>query len=725
MNTTDVTLVDRIREGDRAAIEQAYDAYFTPVMNFVYYTVYNYHSAQDISQEAFLKVIKAIKDQKKEVRDFKAYLYRTARNMAIDEVRKSKKHADYPLEAIKEEDPNIFSDPERAAMLREQRSQVAGAVLKLNDNQRTALTLKDMEGWSYDDIGGMLGLSRNAVGLLLSRARLKFKREFRLQRIDLEQLTRECRDLLPLMSTVMDGVATGEEKERLKAHLDACPVCRETMSEMKEASGVLRSLIPIAPMLALKAGLVTKAAAVAGAGAAGGAAIAGAGVGMSAATKMIVGAVTSVLIAGAGVGTYIGVKKATQTAGGNPYVRVVLPVNGEEFTRDVDSEGEGLVKIMMEVDNRPHKIELAIDGEIATTLEKGPYSYAWKTSITGPHTVRPTAFDSEGNRYPGDEVTFSLVLEGLTDNGVAYLKNGDIYIARMDGGGESKITSKADIKDFRPSPSGEKIAFINSQDILFLMDSDGDNAQQVTLPEKGHASNPAFSFDGKYIYFTRVTNEEWGAGAYSVRFERYEISANRVQLVFRKDGISDYQSIVGLYLNPAGTEVYFNIFGSQWPGCGIYKLCLGPPVKEELAMPGIRNTGDIDYADFTLMSISNDEKYFAYHKNAALKMNEFAQYACYKLIGTGEEIVLASWERPCMVGGIARMEFSQLEPSVYYFSKVTKERAGAVDLEFYKDQIPTEQPTQTGLEVSNCTINNVSGQPVWHLVQTRIKSEQP
>ncbi|MHB8896913.1 MAG: RNA polymerase sigma factor, partial [Candidatus Geothermincolia bacterium] len=127
MQDTRQDLTLRIRAGDGTAVEQAYDAFFAPVINFVYYMLYDYDTASDISQEAFLRTVEACRDEKKDVRDFKSYLFGTARNLAMTHMGQAKKFADVSEETLAFEDPNIFADPARAALLGEQRAAVAAA----------------------------------------------------------------------------------------------------------------------------------------------------------------------------------------------------------------------------------------------------------------------------------------------------------------------------------------------------------------------------------------------------------------------------------------------------------------------------------------------------------------------------------------------------------------------------------------------------------------------
>jgi len=601
-------LVERIRQGDKAAIEQAYDAYFTPVMNFAYYTVYNYETAKDVSQEAFLKVVSAIKDKKKDVRDFKAYLFQTARNLALDEVRKSSRHAEYPLESIIAEDPSIFADPERAALLTEQRTQVAAATSRLNDSQKVALTLKDIEGWSYKDIGGLLELSTNAVGVLLSRARLKFRREFRLQQIDPDSLSQECKNIFPLMSAVIDGEATEEQRRVLSEHLDACPLCREAMSEMAGASSTLRSLIPLAPVVAAKAALVAKAAVVAGAGT-----VAVVGTGMGFLTKMMIGAVISLVAVGAGVGAFIAIKSLPVPP--DPYVRVAIPTEGETLTRSAAGEGKTMVKIFLEVDNEPSAVELDIDGQVVHRFDKGPYRYSWEAGEEGSHIIKPIALDADGNRYPGTQVTFTLA---LTASKIVFERDKRIWIMNPDGTEQKQITWTGEDSNPALSPDGKYVVFqrrkepVNDDNTstfvhtdpnaLFLISADGNDPKRLTPPEWATTSGwtplfpvqegtkwlrrdclePSFSSDGSAICF-KIRDEAYQEtpdggrglpgldGIAVMDLQGTESTGTDVVLVSDSMYSGPFYSMP--HFSPGGEYIYFGCAGGGGPpGIGLDRI---------------------------------------------------------------------------------------------------------------------------------------------------------
>ncbi|MFH1149078.1 MAG: sigma-70 family RNA polymerase sigma factor [Actinomycetota bacterium] len=712
-------LTERIRSGDTAAIEQAYDAFFTPVMNFIYYTIYDYEAARDISQDAFLKVVEAVKNPRKDVQDFKSYLFATARNMAMDEAKRAGRHREYSPETLQSEDPNIFADPSKAALLNEQRAQVATATSKLNEHQRTALALKDVSGWSYDDIGRVMGLSRNAVGVLLSRARLKFRKEFRLQQVDVDRLADRCRDLLPLMCAVIDGEATERERSLVDEHLRDCPECRAMMEEMAGASATLRSLVPLAPVFALKAALVVKAAGL-GAGAAAGAAAAGAG--LSVATKVLVGTVASLLVAGAGVGTYLGVKKAVAPAPA-PYVRITVPSGGETLQRPLDAQGLATVKVMMEVDNQPQSVELSIDGEVVRTFQQGPYTYTWKTDRAGAHTLEPTALDGSGKRYPGPEVAFTLALLPTSER-LAFIRDGDIWVTGLDGSGAGTLTARADVTDFRPSTDGRMIAFTTAGNVMFVMNADGTSPRQATPDSYGLVQYPAFSPDARYVYYIRTSPEDMakrdGAQDYSIRFERYDLSTGGIDLVYEKPGLFESEGPAGLLAGPDGATLYFTLFTGQYPGSEAWKLALGSPASESVLYEPVRDSGDIRLANWILMSVNSDGGMISCMEEAQLASvdpgnpSAYVEYVCLRPSAGGQAQVIGTNEPGVRKAGeVDAVEWSPIDPSAYYLARVEQTGANGDTLVFYRGVLGAQGETPTGLSISGVGPPKGMARVVW------------
>jgi len=190
MDLSDNELAVLAGKGNAEAYRRLFERYQHPVYNFVYRLVDNAEDAADIVQDAFIRMYSVLGAT--EVQNFSAYLYRTAKNLAYDEMRRRSRFADVDQEMLAPEDPSIYADPQRALLLGEQIETVRRAAGGLNENQRAALILRELQDMDYDQMSDVLESNRNAVGALLSRARLKFREELRMAQISTDKCPDEC-----------------------------------------------------------------------------------------------------------------------------------------------------------------------------------------------------------------------------------------------------------------------------------------------------------------------------------------------------------------------------------------------------------------------------------------------------------------------------------------------------------------------------------------------------
>lgn len=251
MELADEQLITNVRNGDSSAYSALFEKYQSGIYNFAYSLVRSSEDAKDIAQEAFIKVFEAL-PRLEEKAKFSSYLYRTARNLAMDTLKAENRYGS--AEALElEKDTDIESDPQRSLLLQEQQSEVQKAAADLADDYRMVLSLRELQELSYDEISSVMEIPKNSVGVLLLRARLKFKQEFRMSQVDVEKLSKECKKMLPLLSAYIDNELSEEEREEVKQHLDDCPLCHLALEEMTEASKSYRGFIPILPPPDLKA----------------------------------------------------------------------------------------------------------------------------------------------------------------------------------------------------------------------------------------------------------------------------------------------------------------------------------------------------------------------------------------------------------------------------------------------------------------------------------------
>jgi zinc-ribbon domain/WD40-like Beta Propeller Repeat len=342
---------------------------------------------------------------------------------------------------------------------------------------------------------------------------------------------------------------------------------------------------------------------------------------------------------------------------------------------------------------------------------------------------------SSSSNKPGSSQTTTITTPntGVTSaksEKLAYINGKDIDTIDLNGAAQQKITSRGDIVDFAVAPDGSRIAFVaapGDQRIIYKMNPDGSDLSQVTLPEKGLAENPAFDPTNKYIYFTRVTPEDQAnieAGQpFGVGFERYDIAANKVDHLYTHGGLQE-QSIEGLYADPSGGALYFNLFGSDWPSSVPHKLSLGPPVTESVYMPMQRDTGKYTAVAFQVTGFSRKGTYVSYFKSALLA--EQSQQtgptqeadACFKRAVSGEETVVATYvPSQTQQGDVSGMEFSNVANDTCYYAKVQSAdpNANSLTLEFYKGKTDGSRAV-TGLNVTLAMETEQYTPLVWHLL---------
>jgi RNA polymerase sigma-70 factor (ECF subfamily) len=169
---SDEDLMMRIGAGDRNAFGELVRRHLTRAVMLARRVTGSMSDAEDVAQEAFLRVwTKApqwsVADRRLKNARFTTWLYRVVVNLSIDR-RRRPSHA--PLEAAG--DPPDAADTPIEAMAKSQLSaQVSAAVAALPERQRAALALCFYEGLSNREAAEILSLTPGAVESLLVRAR--------------------------------------------------------------------------------------------------------------------------------------------------------------------------------------------------------------------------------------------------------------------------------------------------------------------------------------------------------------------------------------------------------------------------------------------------------------------------------------------------------------------------------------------------------------------------
>lgn len=176
-NETDKLLVKRVKRGDKAAFDVLVLKYQQRVVNLVSRFVRNHADALDISQEAFLKAYRALPNFRGDSA-FYTWLYRiavnTAKNFLATQARRSGELTQEISEIEQIEANDALRDkatPERLLLRDEIQATVISAIESLPEDLRTAIMLREVDGMSYEEIGGVMECPIGTVRSRIFRAR--------------------------------------------------------------------------------------------------------------------------------------------------------------------------------------------------------------------------------------------------------------------------------------------------------------------------------------------------------------------------------------------------------------------------------------------------------------------------------------------------------------------------------------------------------------------------
>ena len=198
--------------------------------------------------------------------NFGAYVMTAARNASYDAIARRKRATpagDIPESAVPVlaggDDPDR---PDQEALREAHQEQIRLANESLPPRQREALALRELEELSYDEVAEIMGMNRNSVAQLISRARINLRDGLRQTALGSVAATSElCDRALPLLALRQDGVLDDDASaDWLAGHLVGCGTCRVRVDAMEEAGVAYRMWLPLVPALWLKTEAVARAA---------------------------------------------------------------------------------------------------------------------------------------------------------------------------------------------------------------------------------------------------------------------------------------------------------------------------------------------------------------------------------------------------------------------------------------------------------------------------------
>ncbi len=175
-------LVAKAKNGDIDAFESLVKANEKIIYNIVYRIMNNQEDTYDVSQETFIKAYTKLNQFNQESK-FSTWLYRIATNTALDELRRRKGKETFSIDKMvdgKENDimpqhADESEDVEKKIGDKEQVKIIEHGLKELSQDHRVVLTLRDMQGLSYEEISKVLQITLGTVKSRISRARRDMK----------------------------------------------------------------------------------------------------------------------------------------------------------------------------------------------------------------------------------------------------------------------------------------------------------------------------------------------------------------------------------------------------------------------------------------------------------------------------------------------------------------------------------------------------------------------
>lgn len=174
---TDQALIERVQKGDKKAFDLLVLKYQNRIMNVLSRYLYDQNEVQDMAQEAFIKAYRALPNFRGDSA-FYTWLYRiainTAKNHLVSQSRRPP-GADIDANDAEQYDGESalkdYASPEHEVLKDEIQRVVANAIDELPDDLKTAITLRELEGMSYEEIAEAMDCPIGTVRSRIFRAR--------------------------------------------------------------------------------------------------------------------------------------------------------------------------------------------------------------------------------------------------------------------------------------------------------------------------------------------------------------------------------------------------------------------------------------------------------------------------------------------------------------------------------------------------------------------------
>lgn len=164
-----LTLISQ--HGDQQAFGELYERHFTPIFRYVFARLESRVEAEDMTEEIFIKIWRALPSYQQEGLPFSAFVFRVAQNTLIDYCRKAgRKPKSVSLDDDATQFHELLANPLDVVNQRMEAKTLRDALTQLSDDYREVLVLRFLDGLSPQETAHTMQRSEGAVRVLQHRA---------------------------------------------------------------------------------------------------------------------------------------------------------------------------------------------------------------------------------------------------------------------------------------------------------------------------------------------------------------------------------------------------------------------------------------------------------------------------------------------------------------------------------------------------------------------------
>ncbi|HUQ54416.1 sigma-70 family RNA polymerase sigma factor [Lentzea sp.] len=235
-NEVDRDLLARVREGDDSAYGELFSRHADAIRRFSLRHVREAAEADDLTAEAFFRMLQAIRRGSGPTDHVRTYLLTVARRVAWEW---SGRRRDVPVED--EELGRRVEPVSDNANRRVEHNLITRAFSSLPERWRVVLWRVEVEGERPSTVAPHFGLSPNAMSALARRAREGLRAAYLQAHLAADDGRSSCAAIRAKLGTYTAGGVQGVEERRIGAHLDTCSSCSQLHAELNEVCATLRA----------------------------------------------------------------------------------------------------------------------------------------------------------------------------------------------------------------------------------------------------------------------------------------------------------------------------------------------------------------------------------------------------------------------------------------------------------------------------------------------------